>query len=342
MVVNFKGFAARWHGLVLACIAGISLAGCSRADAPPECSFFSNVCNPTFDSFAPVAVASVSPRRLTAQVGASVAFRVGTSGVDNPMFQWRRSADGGRSYFDVVGATGTTYTLAGVNLGDDGAVFEVDVHNGSGGVVAQAVASLSVSSMPGVVFQDSEFLPSDWLVSEVANPPQNGPTHSETRATAGGNPDAYRSMVHDMPAGPSSLSVIHASQSASYDPAALGAIYVIDYAEDCIRLNTGASKLVADSSLLIEQGGRRYVAKAASSCTATQWAAMPARTGLGARDFAMLDGPACTTGEACPDFAGNAQPLRFGFVRRTDVPAGSAAASAAHGIDNWKVTVWRH
>lgn len=329
------GVCVAWIGMAAA------LGGCSRADTPPECSFFSNVCNPIIGPGQPLATAWVTPQRISAQVGATVVFSADTVGVDTPAFQWRRSTDGGRNYIDLAGATGASFTLAGANLGDDGALFRVEVRDRSGSIVAAASASLVVSSMPAVVFQDGEFLATDWLLSAIASPAQNGPAHSEALTATGGNPGAYRGMTHEMSTGPSSLRVVHHYQGASYDPVSQGAIHVIDYTEDCIRLNAAVTNRLVDSSPLIEQAGRRYVAKTPNVCNSTRWAAMPARSGLGARDFAILDGPACPSNEACPDFAGNAQPLHFGFVRSAELAASSAAVSIAHGIDNWKVTVWR-
>jgi hypothetical protein len=323
-------------------VAGIvTLVASGGSAEAPQCSFFSNVCNPTFGpgTFPPLAAASVFPQRLTLQVGGTATLAVGTSGIDSPTYQWRRSSDGGRSYVDIAGATGSTYTLAGVQLTDDATVFRVDVQ-GSGGATAFAVSQLAVSSMPGVVLQDGEFQLADWLVTESASPSQNGPVHTEERAASGGHPDAFRRMQHTMPAGPSALSVFHASQSATYDPTSLGAIYVIDYAEDCIMTSNSTSTYLVDSNLLMEQAGRRYAAVGPPYCQSPGWIALPPRLSFGAKDFVLIDGPACSAGESCPDFSGSAKPLRFGFVRHSQATAGVAGA-IVHGIDNWKVTVWR-
>jgi hypothetical protein len=58
---------------------------------------------------------------------------------------------------------------------------------------------------------------------------------------------------------------------------------------------------------------------------------------LAAADFELLDGPVCPAGETCPDFSASAPRIRFGFVRF----AQSNTTPTVHGIDNWKVTVWR-
>ena len=43
-------------------------------------------------------------------------------------------------------------------------------------------------------------------------------------------------------------------------------------------------------------------------------------------------------GETCPDFSASAAPMRFGYWR---ISFGGPGGSIAHGIDNWKVTVWK-
>jgi hypothetical protein len=338
------GSRSRWRVFALTCIAAVGLvtivASGGSAEAP-QCSFFSNVCNPTLGpgAFPPLAAASVFPQKLTVQVGGTATLAVETSGIDSPTFQWRRSSDGGRSYVDIAGATAATYTLAGVQLTDDATVFRVDVQ-GSGGAATYAVSQLAVSSMPGVVLQDGDFQLTDWLVTESASPAQSKPLHTEERATTGGHPDAFRRMVHTMPVGPSTLNVLHVSQSASYDPPSQGAIYVIDYVEDCIVTSNSTSTYLVDSNLLMEQAGRRYAAVGLTYCQSPGWSALPPRLSFGAKDFVLIDGPACSAGESCPDFSGSAKPLRFGFVRHSQAAAGVAGV-IAHGIDNWKVTVWR-
>ena len=59
---------------------------------------------------------------------------------------------------------------------------------------------------------------------------------------------------------------------------------------------------------------------------------------LAPADFRLFDGPACATGEACPDFSASGAPMRFGYWRAS---LGNPGGSIAHGIDNWKVTLWK-
>lgn len=331
---------------VLACVGALGIIGIvgsgGGGDASANCSFFSNVCDfsgltiPPFPTFP---FAAVAPGALTVQVGDTAVFTARWSGIDPLSFQWSRSSDGGRSYVDIAGANSPTYTLAVAQLTDDAAVFRVRV--GNPGVAAGA--TLTVSSMPGVVLQDGDFQLSDWLTVAVADPAQGGPTHSAERLAAGGHPDAYRRMVHAMSPGPSSLSAFHLYQAATYDPRTEGAIYVIDYTDDCLVLNTSATNHYVTSNLLAEQGGRKYAPAAGlRACASAPWVtAQPLRASLRAADFALVDGPGCGAGESCPDFSGQAAALHFGYVRRTELVDGRPAESVEHGIDNWKVTVWR-
>lgn len=323
--------------IVLLSLGG--LGGCGASVDAPDCSFFSNTCNPTVGpiaiEFPPIAL--VFPSRQTVQAGATATFTVNTSAA-NPSYQWRRSSDGGLTYADIPGANGLSYTLASAQLADDGATFGVEVRS-NGVSLTPGGARLAVSSMPGVVFQDGEFAAADWAATAVAVPAQNGPVNAEEQATAGGHPGAFRKMTYMLTAGPSSLRVFNTALAASYDPAALGAAYVIDFSEDCAVFSGGAALVV--SSLLVEQGGRKYIARASNSCASAAWTPLMPASSLGEADFVLVDGPACAAGQSCPDFSATAAPLRLGYVRDASVTAGSAAGSIEHGIDNWKVTVWR-
>ncbi len=315
----------------------LALAGCGGVVDAPQCSFFSNVCNPTFDDVVPFLLATVHPPQQTVQVGATATFSAAVN-VGAVSYQWRRSSDGGLHFVDIPGATGPTYSLAGTQTVDDGTVLLVEVK--SGGLSAQAAGKLVVSSMPGVVFQDGEFLAGDWAAVAVASPASGAPTHVEEQAGSAGVPGAFRQMTHAMPAGAASLLVLHSARTAVYDPASLGAVYVIDFTEDCILFGANPSTTYVASSLLLEQGGRRYTAKALNGCSQPVWLSLTPRLSLVAADLQQVDGPACGAGEACPDFSATAAPLRFGYARSSQQGSGSPA-TLVHGIDNWKVVVWR-
>ncbi len=326
------------RGLTLACISALGLvaivgSGGVALGFPPCTAQF---CNTTPSP--PLPAASIQPPYITALVGTRLTYTVETSNTSGTLsYQWRRSSDGGQTYVDIAGATGKAYSLAGVNLGDDGALFLVNVRASNGASVLQAVSHLAVSATPGVVFEDGEFLPADWLVSPVVDPGQAQFVHTEERIATGGNPGAFRKMTFQLPLGTGSERMFYTSLSATYEPASQGAIYVIDYSEDCIALQSSETTFT-ESSLVIEQNGRRYLSDTFNSCVSTTWSAVASRSSLGVEDFRLFDGPACNAGESCPDFSASALPMRFGYWR---ISFGTSGDSIAHGIDNWKVTVWR-
>lgn len=346
MLSDHRIAGAWWRRIALATVAAVGLATIvgsgGGGDEPPQCSFFSDICNPIVGEPQPPA-ASIYPTRLTAQAGTNATFTAQTLGVDTPRFQWQRSADGGVNFVDIAGATAAAYTLSPAQLADDGAVFRVELRaSGNSTVLATSHGgTLLTSSMPAVNFVDGEFDPTDWSTSAITEPAQGGPTHDEDRSAAGGLPGAYRHMVHTMTAGPSSLRVFNTKASAVYDPQALGAIHAIDYSEDCNRLSATSRAFDVLSYPMIEQGGRRYASIRSRGCLALWVNNFGQLPSLGATDFAQVGGPACGAGESCPDFSARGAPLRFGFERRVGLQAGVAAGAIEHGIDNWKVSVWR-
>lgn len=282
--------------------------------------------------------ADVQPAYVTALVGTPVTFSAETTNVTGAItYQWSRSSDGGATYVDIVGATGSTYLLAVANLADDRAFFKVVVQ-GSGGPL-QAVGHLAVSATPGLIFEDGEFQSKDWLVTPFANASAPAPAHTDERVTTGGDPGAYLKMVYTLPQQTGAARVFYTSVVAGYDPQAQGAIYVVDYSEVGIALQENTTTYT-ESAMLLEQGGRRYVAnlRPASDYLPTHWSAIESRSSLLAQDFNLVDGPACQSGVACPDFSALGLPMRFGFWR---ISFGYPDDTIAHGIDNWKVTVWR-
>jgi hypothetical protein len=321
----------------------VALVGCGGSSAPANCSFFSDFCNPVF---APTPIgppeAAIYPLKLVVQAGAAASFTVQTYGIDQGRYQWQRSADGGLTYVDVIGATNRMLTLANTQFADDGAMFRVAVRGASENTVLASsnTVTLLVSSQPPVFFEDGDFQTTDWSASAIADPAQNGPTHSEDRSATGGLPGAFRHMVHSLTAGPSSLRVFNTKASAVYDPQVLGAIHAIDYREDCTRL-AAASSFDVLSYPTLEQAGRRYVSSRGRGCLSLWVGNFDQIPSLQAADFAQVDGPACGSGPPCPDFSVAGASLRFGFERRVSLQAGGAAGSIEHGIDNWRFSVWR-
>ncbi|MDO9075786.1 MAG: immunoglobulin domain-containing protein [Rubrivivax sp.] len=287
----------------------------------------------------PPAVVRLMPADVTAQVGASATFVAEVQNIDAPSYRWRRSNDGGTTYTELPGATGNRLTLTAVNLGDHGARLQVQVSSG-GVLYAQASGQLYVSATPGIVFTDGEFLPADWTFSPVLGPAPAPAASSAERVATGGNPDAWWRMQVQVPAGAGSTRLSFLSTAAVYDPRQQGAIAAIDYAEDCNAV-LASDTAYTESWLALEQAGRHYVANARGSipiCVLAGWRPVASLGRLVERDFTFVAGPACVAGEACPDFAAAALPLRFGFARQSYAAPGQ---TVPHGIDNWRVTVWR-
>ena len=322
----------RWLSLVAITFAGlVSLVGSGGGIAIgfPPCPV--ELCPPAPP---PLPSASVRPRYLTAQVGSPVSFTAVPANFEGTLsYQWRRSSDG-VNYSDIAGATAATLTLAGVNLADDRATYQVSVRSSSGSA-ASAVAQLAVSASPGIAFADGELQPGDWIT--LADSGQSAFTYTDERLASGGNPGAWRRMSFTIPQGAGTARLTYAKPAAVYDPSAAGAIYVIDYAEDCINLS-GSDLLYAEGGLVIEQGTRRYVWYTSAPCVQSSWTAAVGRNSLAARDFALVAGPACGAGESCPDFSAGGAALRFGYRR---IAYGTQGNTVVHGIDNWRVTVWR-
>jgi hypothetical protein len=334
---RFLGHALWLRGLTLAGIVTmglISIVGSGGGVGMPS------DCPPGLDCSAPPPqpAANVRPPYVTALVGTPVTFSAETSNISGGLtYQWSRSSDGGATFVDIAGATGKTYTLASVNLGDDGAVFQVAVW-GLNAFVRPQGSRLAVSATPGLVLQDGEFQAADWLATPFPIPNAPAPAHTEERVATGGNPGAFRKMVFQIPPQSLAARVFYTSLVATYDPQRQGAIYVIDYSEDGISLQDNTST-TTDSAMLLEQGGRRYVAnlRSSSDYLPTSWSAVASQSSLRAMDFNLIDGPECLTGESCPDFSALGLPMRFGYWR---ISFGVQGDSIAHGIDNWKVTVW--
>ncbi len=217
------------------------------------------------DNPPPSPAASMSPTWYTALVGSPASFTVTTVHVAGTLsYQWHRSSDGGASYVEIAGATSASYAIPSVNLADDKTAFRADVRV-DGVPTFSVVAFLAVSSVPGVVFQDDEFLAANWLASPVPGDTGALPAHLEESLATGGNPGPFRKMTFQVPAGSGSARVFYSSLASTYDPATQGAVYVIDYSEDCIDLPPGYPGSTL-SSLVIEQGGRRFLSNTSDGC----------------------------------------------------------------------------
>lgn len=331
---------SRWRGLALACIAilgVLSIVGSGGGDS--RCVLAPGPCPGDFPL--EPAPPAIEPAALTVQVGSDATFTASADGIASPTYQWLRAPRGGTPAA-IAGANRASYTLAGASLADDGAQYSVlVVGNFDGRTVSvnSPQARLAVSSMPGVVLQDTEFPLADWSVAAQSEPATSGPTTSITQEATGGNPGAHRQTRITLPAGSVRLYLFQTYLPASYDPATQGPVYLIEFRQDCRAL---AGSLGAVPTVLLEQAGRRYVAGGPTQCDAAAWSSKVLIPGtFAATDFSLVDGPACGVGESCPNFSATGAPLRFGFGSLNQGVTGFAGASGGFGIDNWRVTVWR-
>lgn len=299
-----------------------------------------SICNVYPDSCGPQPPApptlAIDPPSLIVQVGSTAKFTaVVTDGNGTYSYQWRRSTDGGTTFADIPGATSKTLTLASVNLGGDGDVFKALAWQGTS-VAIEATAQLGVSATPGLVFADTEFPVARWQATPALAAGYPSFAHSESQVPADGHPDAYRRMTVQVAPGSGVSNVTHLALAWTYSPAVQGAIRALDFAEDSILFAPTQIGGV-ETGPFIEQAGRRYLTDATASVRTTAWASVAFHS-LRAQDFLQFDGPACGFGETCPDFSAAGAPIRFGYVRRC---FGAPDETLQHGIDNWKVTVWR-
>jgi hypothetical protein len=349
MSIHVSTGSTGWRSLGLLAVISAGLLGIvgSGGGLADGCSFLVPApCTPDFAANLPppgsFAFATLSPQKRTVQAGGTAVFTVNANGMVPTVFRWDRSRDGGRTFTVIPAATSGVYTQTNVPLIDDGSTIRVTASTGPTSVQMVATALLTVTSGPAVVFEDGDFDPAGWSVDAVVSPLQGGATHTEEQVVSAGHPDAWRRMVDRMPPGLNWLQTHHVALAARYEPALQGAIVALDYSEDCIFISGAGPGDDVQAFLLVEQAGRNYVhVSSSTTCQTPGWAAMESQFGLLAADFVQIDGPACAVGQACPDFSVAGAALRFGYARTTQSFNGQPAVTVIHGIDNWRVAVWR-
>ena len=95
---------------------------------------------------APVAAAiTTQPLAQSVTAGNAAAFTAAATGTPTPTLQWQRSSDGGATWSDIAGATGTTHNTGPTGLAQNGERYRVVASNGSSSVSSNA-ALLSVTA----------------------------------------------------------------------------------------------------------------------------------------------------------------------------------------------------
>ena len=190
-----------------------------------------------------------------------------------------------------------------------------------------------------VVFSDDFTVGDEWT-TELRNV-VNGADHSVSNPGVDGNPLGYRRMEHVLPATPmggaaTQLTVRHIYEGGTYDPCVDGAIDHINYFEDR-RLFDPPSAIPGipiGSAFLLEQNGLTFSTLVTDGGFNhdLSW-----ETG----QLLMITSESFPT-QTKPDFSGSGTscPMKFGFVR-SNVINWPDPLVLAHGIDNWRVEIFR-
>lgn len=196
-----------------------------------------------------------------------------------------------------------------------------------------------------VTFRDETFADADWTsqafsfeVSSVT--PLAGGSVTASQQPTGGNPGAFRTITHTVPAAPSPTTFgatwsVHFRLGAVWDPSTQGPLATIDFEEDA-RLVSGPAA-GQSTGLAIRQGGQVWVAQVGT----TPGAAWSHKQGRGIRASGvgpLGPGGFPATGPS-PDFSASGGPIEFGFTRGNSTGAGGGSYAITAAIDNWKVRV---
>jgi len=97
---------------------------------------------------------NAQPAAQTACEGASANFSVSATGT-NVTYQWQVSTDGGATYTNIAGATGTTYSIAAVTASQNGFKYRVVVTGCNPAALNSDAATLTVSNLASISTQPS-------------------------------------------------------------------------------------------------------------------------------------------------------------------------------------------
>ena len=188
-------------------------------------------------------------------------------------------------------------------------------------------------------FTDGDFA-SGWTdVSVVGDDPNvsgTGPGTStfdgSTVRSSGGNPGAYREIVHTIQYGDRIFSG-GLNSNAVYDPSVSGAINEIDFSSDFIRQSAAGG--ASGWTILIKQNGNLYFVERLA-ITNSSWKSFTSSS-LTEEDFTEAL-PGIIPNNNHPDFSSSGSPITFGYVF-TNGLTGPGTLALTHKVDNWSVTV---
>ena len=212
-------------------------------------------------------------------------------------------------------------------------------------VAVAALAAVAGSAQATTSFFDGVFNNSDWSLTTVTNATGTGSTAQGLQIPAGGNPNEYRRVRHQLvvTGAPFNGAVFsfHLNNTAFYTPSTQGAITSIDYSEDSINFvpDTVVPGNGQGSGLLILQGGKYYRQQnpllVMPYSGYSNWTNNPA-PGLLAADFAEVSLAGVVNTSSNPDFSAAGSIMQLGFHRGN---SGNSGYNTDCGIDNWSVKI---
>lgn len=194
--------------------------------------------------------------------------------------------------------------------------------------VVVAIAAAPAMAQPLTVFSDADFAPDDWTL-EIALDTTGGATVSPSQDLTGGNPDAYRRVMHDYCAG--TLIAGHFRAGAVYDPSSQGAINRISASWDFIQFDPPPAQAVG-YGLILKQNDSYYVPFSARAVFDEVWTHAE-QLDLRPVDFQRVSG----AGGFFPDFSDFGAPISLGYYS-----GNTSTGECLHrdsGIDNWSASV---
>ncbi len=180
----------------------------------------------------------------------------------------------------------------------------------------------------GVFLSDTDFPQNRWSLTKQFED-GSGARFQAIRQATGGNTGAFRRTEVEFPGGSEQLRLAHLYTGGSYDPAAEGPIFGIDYSFDTILLSGLVGLDHAVHALLIRQGPYWFVRDSSDETAPadTRWTTISGRA-LTADDFVNL-----SSGPEHPNFTAGGQVMQFGYLVQC---SGTIEES---GVDNWSVLV---
>ena len=203
-------------------------------------------------------------------------------------------------------------------------------------VAAIALAVVGQRPASVVTFSDGEFLDTDWTLTVLQN--HAAAVARSERVDHGGNPAAYRRIVHDLPPASPALNPqiisLHQRQGADYEPAVQGPIRQICFAEDAYILQGfGQGQSTGPA---VWQAGRMYIGPSGITGVPATWQHR-APAALAATDFIEVRAGAERLPGSHPDFTATGAAITVGFYRSNSSRTGGYILDGA--IDNWWLQV---